>query len=126
MLGTRRVLSMSGAIAVSRFVSCFSSAIGRLINGSSVFDARKLSFMKKRNSRAPVVRDQDTSEQNRLGLERLIFFSDAVFAIAITVLVLDIHLPPAGTTADNSQLLLILTRLWPKYLAYIISFGVIG
>src|ERR1043165_2864589 len=82
--------------------------------------------MKKRNSKVAVVHDQDTSEQNRLGLERLIFFSDAVFAIAITVLVLDIHLPPAGATADNNQLLLMLKGLWPKYLGYIISFWVIG
>ena len=82
--------------------------------------------MKKRNSRVPVVRDQDASEQNRIGLERLIFVSDAVFAIAITILVLDIHLPPAGDIVDNGQLLLILTGLWPKYLAYIISFWVIG
>ena len=82
--------------------------------------------MKKHRSKVPVVRDEDTSEQNRLGLERLIFFSDAVFAIAKTVLVLDIHLPPAGASADNAQLLLMLTGLWPKYLAYIISFWVIG
>lgn len=82
--------------------------------------------MKKRNPRVPGVHDQDTFEQNRLGLERLIFFSDAVFAIAITLLVLDIHLPPAGATADNNQLLLMLQGLWPKYLAYLISFWVIG
>jgi uncharacterized membrane protein len=69
---------------------------------------------------------QDASEQNRIGLERLVFFSDAVFAIAITVLILDIHLPVGGETASNSQLFNMLIGLWHKYLAYIISFWVIG
>jgi uncharacterized membrane protein len=82
--------------------------------------------MKKRSSKVSVALDHDSSEQNHIGLERLIFFSDAVFAIAITVLVLDIHLPPGGDIADNDQLRLMLTGLWPKYLAYIISFWVIG
>jgi uncharacterized membrane protein len=67
-----------------------------------------------------------TSEQNRIGLERLMFFSDAVFAIAITVLVLDIHLPAGGESANDNQLFIMLTGLWHKYLAYIISFWVIG
>ena len=67
-----------------------------------------------------------SSEQERTGLDRLIFFSDAVFAIAITVLVLDIRLPAGGDTADNRQLLLMLTGLWPKYFAYLLSFWVIG
>jgi TMEM175 potassium channel family protein len=82
--------------------------------------------MVKRKSTIPAVRDHYSSEQSRIGLDRLIFFSDAVFAIAITVLVLDIHLPAGGDTADNRQLLLMLTGLWPKYFAYILSFWVIG
>jgi uncharacterized membrane protein len=82
--------------------------------------------MKKLKATTQSTHVESTSDQNRIGLERLIFFSDAVFAIAITVLILDIHLPPGGDTADNGQLLRILTGLWHKYLAYIISFWVIG
>lgn len=82
--------------------------------------------MKKIKASAPPAHNQDVSERNRLGLERLIFFSDAVFAIAITVLILDIHLPPGADSANNNQLLLMLTGLWHKYLAYVLSFWVIG
>ncbi len=60
------------------------------------------------------------------GLERLIFFSDAVFAIAITLLVLEIRLPVGAGELDDRQLLAALAGIWPKYLAYAISFGVIG
>ena len=68
----------------------------------------------------------ETSDQDRLGFERLTFFSDAVFAIAITILVLDIHLPSGGDSANNAQLFNMLIGLTPKFLAYFISFWVIG
>ncbi|WP_092651735.1 TMEM175 family protein [Actinopolymorpha singaporensis] len=57
------------------------------------------------------------------GTERLVFFSDAVVAIAITLLALDLHVPQ-GTTG---------TAFWrdavdhrEDYLAFLISFAVIG
>ncbi|MEV4623474.1 TMEM175 family protein [Asanoa sp. NPDC049573] len=52
---------------------------------------------------------------------RLVFFSDAVFAIAVTLLVLEIQ-PPE----DFGHLLEGLGRLWPSYLAYAVSFLLIG
>jgi uncharacterized membrane protein len=70
--------------------------------------------------------NQDSKPQNRLAIERLIFFSDAVFAIAITILVLDIRLPASADAAGSHELLLSLATLWPKYLAYLISFWTIG
>jgi uncharacterized membrane protein len=60
------------------------------------------------------------------GLERLIFFSDAVFAIAITLLALEIRLPDTAGSLSNADLLHTLLGLWPKYLGYLISFLVIG
>jgi uncharacterized membrane protein len=52
---------------------------------------------------------------------RLVFFSDAVFAIAVTLLVLEIR-PPE----DTRHLLTGLAALWPSYLAYAITFLLIG
>jgi uncharacterized membrane protein len=66
------------------------------------------------------------AEQDHLGLERLIFFSDAVMAIAITLLALDIRLPAVEGELSNGQLLQSLQAIWPSYLAYAISFLVIG
>ena len=52
---------------------------------------------------------------------RLEAFSDGVIAIAITLLVLDIAVPPPGTALGPELL-----QLWPSYLAYSVSFVVIG
>ena len=49
-------------------------------------------------------------------------FSDGVFAIAITLLVLEIAVP-AGSEAD---LLGAVLDQWPSYLAYLVSFSTIG
>jgi uncharacterized membrane protein len=69
---------------------------------------------------------QDSTPQNRLALERLVFFSDAVFAIAITILVLDIRLPAGADSASSRELFLSLAGLWHEYLAFFISFWLIG
>lgn len=53
---------------------------------------------------------------------RLEFFSDAVFAIAITLLVLEIHLPVTVDSEQSGGLARALAGLWPNYLAYITSF----
>jgi len=52
---------------------------------------------------------------------RLVAFSDGVFAITITLLVLEIR-PPT----DDKSLLHGLVALWPSYLAYAITFLFIG
>lgn len=64
--------------------------------------------------------------EDHVGLERLIFFSDAVFAIAITLLALEIRLPANVDLESNELLLNALIAIWPKYLSYAISFLVIG
>jgi len=57
------------------------------------------------------------------GIGRILALSDGVFAIALTLLILDIVLP-ARTNDDNlGQALL---HIWPRYLAYALSFLVIA
>lgn len=56
------------------------------------------------------------------GTERVQFFSDAVFAIAMTLLVLEIRLPEdAGEDLWGA-----LASLWPSFFAYALSFAIIG
>ncbi len=57
------------------------------------------------------------------GAERLNFFSDAVVAIAITLLALDLHVPNGANDADFRH---DLVRHADEYLAFFISFAVIG
>lgn len=51
---------------------------------------------------------------------RLQTFSDGVFAIAATLLILEIRLPEHGSVTHG------LLHLWPSYAAYAISFLIIG
>jgi uncharacterized membrane protein len=65
-------------------------------------------------------------QDDSVGLERLVFFSDAVFAIATTLLALDIRLPANSQITSDAGLLSALNNLGPKYLGYVISFMVIS
>ncbi len=58
---------------------------------------------------------------DKTGLERLLFFSDAVMAIAITLLVMDVRVPEMSMGLGRALL-----ALWPNYLSYLFSFFVIG
>ena len=53
---------------------------------------------------------------------RLEAFSDGVFAIAITLLVLEIAVPAVRASTCSRELL----HEWPVYLAYFVSFMTIG
>jgi uncharacterized membrane protein len=64
--------------------------------------------------------ESEPDEGRQLGFERLLFFSDAVFAIAITILVLDLR--PEDVLARGFDL----TPLLPKLTGFAVSFYVIG
>lgn len=69
--------------------------------------------------------DEDTagSEARGIAAERLTFFSDAVVAIAITLLSLELPLPEGATSAE---LLRSLGDHQNEYISFLISFAVIG
>jgi uncharacterized membrane protein len=64
---------------------------------------------------------QEGSTLNESG--RVEAFSDGVFAIAITLLILEIKVP---VVADHQDLWTALGHQWPSYAAYVVSFLVIG
>jgi len=57
---------------------------------------------------------------------RLEAFSDGVFAIAITLLVLEIRLPPEADIEHGGGLARTLLGLWPSYAGYAVSFVTVG
>lgn len=67
--------------------------------------------------------DDDNSDRSMrlLPKDRLEAFSDGVFAIVITLLVLELKVPE-----DSGNLGQALAREWPAYLGYFISFAFIG
>jgi uncharacterized membrane protein len=63
-----------------------------------------------------------TSVEEVMSKGRLEAFSDGVFAIAITLLILDVTVPPGS----GAHLAHALVKEWPAYLAYVTSFLTIG
>jgi len=52
--------------------------------------------------------------------------SAGIFAVAMTLLILDVRLPDDFHPQDAAELLLGLFGLWPKFLPYVLSFGLLG
>ena len=66
------------------------------------------------------------SGEDTRGLDRIIFFSDAVFAIVMTLLILDISVPDIPQDSATAELPARVLDLWPKFFSYALSFLVIG
>lgn len=65
--------------------------------------------------------DEDSAGARQfVSTTRLEAFSDGVFAIAITLLVLDLAVRPPGSPLDQ------VLHAWPSYVAYVVSFLTIG
>jgi len=65
-------------------------------------------------------------QQGLRDANRLETFSDGVIAIAITLLVLEVHVPDPSEIDSNRELWRALRELWPEYVGYLLSFIVIG
>jgi len=68
--------------------------------------------------------DTEPADRRRrfsLRTSRMEALSDGIFAIASTLLVLDLAIPPANGDVGHSLL-----EQWPTYLAYLVSFATIG
>ncbi|MCL1588096.1 MAG: TMEM175 family protein [Actinomycetia bacterium] len=63
------------------------------------------------------------AEQRNASPERMLFFSDGVFAIIITILVLDLKVPEldSGVALSDS-----LTDMRPSFIAFVLSFLLVG
>jgi uncharacterized membrane protein len=59
-------------------------------------------------------------------LERLAALSDGVFAIAMTLLVLDLHVPPTSGIGSERDLLHAFAPLAPQFVAYLMTFLTLG
>jgi len=57
---------------------------------------------------------------------RLDTLSDGIFGVAMTLLILDVRLPDDFHPKDGAELVQGLIGLWPKFLPYVLSFGVLG
>jgi uncharacterized membrane protein len=63
------------------------------------------------------------NEQGGLSPSRIETLCDGVFAIAMTILVLELHVPDPGPGVDLSARLV---ALWPKIASYAVSFVILG
>ncbi|HEY1768508.1 MAG TPA: TMEM175 family protein [Terracidiphilus sp.] len=59
-------------------------------------------------------------------VDRLAALSDGIFAVAMTLLVLDLHVPSAAQVHDGRELLAALAALGPQWIAYGMSFLTLG
>ena len=69
---------------------------------------------------------EDREELQKRGVERVEAFSDGVFAFAVTLLVLAIRIPRPSDNDAAAGLPHLLLDQWPSYVAFALSFTVVG
>jgi uncharacterized membrane protein len=61
-----------------------------------------------------------------IGKNRIEALSDGIFAIVMTLLILEIHVPNLPPKAPNVEVAPALIALWPKFASYIVTFVSLG
>jgi uncharacterized membrane protein len=69
---------------------------------------------------------KQVQEGRYLAVDRLAALTDGVFAIAITLLALEVTVPIVEAGAEESDLGTALVEQWPSYAAYIVTFFLVG
>lgn len=69
---------------------------------------------------------KSAASETVIGVDRIAAFSDAVFAVAITLLVLNIDVPQVSRQLVDVKLPAEVWALWPKFAAFAMSFIIIG
>jgi uncharacterized membrane protein len=73
--------------------------------------------------RLPVSFDTTTFE---IGKNRIEALSDGIFAIVMTLLILELHVPNLPVSAPNVEVARALAALWPKFVSYLVTFVSLG
>ena len=61
-----------------------------------------------------------------IGKNRIEALSDGIFAIVMTLLILELHVPNLPPTAPNVEVTPALLALWPKFVTYLVTFVSLG
>lgn len=61
-----------------------------------------------------------------IGKNRIEALSDGIFAIVMTLLILELHVPSLPSTAPNVEVTPALLALWPKFVSYLVAFVSLG
>ena len=61
-----------------------------------------------------------------IGKNRIEALSDGIFAIVMTLLILELHVPNLAPTAANVEVAPALLALWPKFVSYLVAFVSLG
>lgn len=61
-----------------------------------------------------------------IGKNRIEALSDGIFAIVMTLLILEIHVPNLPHNSPNVEVVPALIALWPKFVSYIVTFVSLG
>src|ERR671910_3202764 len=61
-----------------------------------------------------------------IGKNRIEALSDGIFAIVMTLLILEIHVPNLASNAPNVEVAPALVALWPKFASYVVTFISLG